>query len=581
MSNIKAWFWQDKTQRPSFYGVLILRQLIEGVTHDTIPVEIRGSACCGFHEIETKKPNPLPSIQNWLSASASNHPHSRVFAAESAATKDISRPESLYVIDCRNLCIEKVNAYSIDAEYAALSYVWGLVQQLTLTSKNQQILQRKGALHRDSVELPSTITDAMDFCLSIGIRYLWVDALCIVQDDEETKMMHINSMDNIYRRALVTIVAASGTDSNGGLPAFHYETFEAPQSICLRNYHFSVWRTNWSDYSPPKPRWRTRAWTFQEEVLSDRKIIFTRDRIFCTGPFQNLVYDYIIHDLIETVESKEPHFVQFTPGTSLVGSSPLPHVKFQEHLEQFLQRDISHNSDNLNAFTGIIRLFEPDIGRCWFGMPLRAFAYFSLFTVTQPRGWVPGFPTWSWACWKSTGSSSVWPNVFEVVSTVQFYRFDSTSLLVPLPFMDFGFKVVKPWELHLVPPPSSKELSRVTQPDIPNISRLHLLVFWAWELTFYVHMSSFRPGEWLVFKSKEDHEDDFIGCVDVESSMVPNPDRKYTFVLYAVNSNAKLKPVLVEKTGEVVRRSNICHEWKMSLGGWMALKPERKLIIMA
>jgi len=100
-------------------------------------------------------------------------------------------------------------------------------------------------------------------------------------------------MENIYRKAAFTIVGASGTDSNGGLPAFNYRTFKPPEFVCVRNLHFSEWKTNWSDYSPPKPRWTTRAWTFQEEILSTRKVIFSQDRIFCICPNDTLVYEYI------------------------------------------------------------------------------------------------------------------------------------------------------------------------------------------------------------------------------------------------------------------------------------------------
>jgi hypothetical protein len=52
----------------------------------------------------------------------------------------------------------------------------------------------------------------------IGERYLWVDSLCIVQDDPQEKHGQIANMDAIYGNAILTINAAAGQDANAGLP---------------------------------------------------------------------------------------------------------------------------------------------------------------------------------------------------------------------------------------------------------------------------------------------------------------------------------------------------------------------------
>jgi hypothetical protein len=65
--------------------------------------------------------------------------------------------------------------------------------------------------------IPRTILDAMRLVESLGERYLWVDSLCIIQDDEVFKYEEVNDMASIYVNACVTIVAARGKDSNFGL----------------------------------------------------------------------------------------------------------------------------------------------------------------------------------------------------------------------------------------------------------------------------------------------------------------------------------------------------------------------------
>jgi hypothetical protein len=65
--------------------------------------------------------------------------------------------------------------------------------------------------------IPRTILDAMRLVESLGERYLWVDLLCIIQDDEVFKHEEVNDMDSIYANACGTIVAAQGKNSNFGL----------------------------------------------------------------------------------------------------------------------------------------------------------------------------------------------------------------------------------------------------------------------------------------------------------------------------------------------------------------------------
>ncbi|RFU31821.1 hypothetical protein B7463_g4527, partial [Scytalidium lignicola] len=97
------------------------------------------------------------------------------------------------------------------AEYAALSYCWGKsVQPITTTSN---LLRHMHALPSS---LPKTVLDAIEVCQKINIRYLWVDSLCIVQDDESDKLNQIANMGSIYKNSTVTIVAASAVDATDG-----------------------------------------------------------------------------------------------------------------------------------------------------------------------------------------------------------------------------------------------------------------------------------------------------------------------------------------------------------------------------
>jgi len=96
--------------------------------------------------------------------------------------------------------------------YAALSYVWGAAPMLKPMRSNMQMLSQRGALGPSSTfspPVPLTIQDAITVCQNMGLRFLWVDALCIIQDSDKDKGQQIGAMDKIYGSASLTIVVSS------------------------------------------------------------------------------------------------------------------------------------------------------------------------------------------------------------------------------------------------------------------------------------------------------------------------------------------------------------------------------------
>jgi hypothetical protein len=119
------------------------------------------------------------------------------------------------VIDVATDCLVDVTS---TRNYAALSYVWGQTNDVRTTKASLSRFRKVGAFR--SIALPKTIRDAIDFTNALNIPYLWVDCLCIVQDDMESEGTRIEDMDTVYGNAVLTIVAASGTDAQAGLPGW-------------------------------------------------------------------------------------------------------------------------------------------------------------------------------------------------------------------------------------------------------------------------------------------------------------------------------------------------------------------------
>jgi hypothetical protein len=105
------------------------------------------------------------------------------------------------------------------AKYVALSYVWGRTSKprLTLTSDNEEALSRPKALEANQSKIPNTIWDAITVARKLGERYLWVDSLCLLQDDQRELQEYVAVMDLFYEMATFTIVAAGGEDAFAGL----------------------------------------------------------------------------------------------------------------------------------------------------------------------------------------------------------------------------------------------------------------------------------------------------------------------------------------------------------------------------
>ncbi|OCL10873.1 hypothetical protein AOQ84DRAFT_256171, partial [Glonium stellatum] len=150
-------------------------------------------------------------VQNWLQCCEKWHGT----VCNLGNFRPLEAVETIRVIDVKRGCLVHIPSSS---RYFALSYVWGTAKTLQTVEANVRKLEQEGAFSSCSNELPNTVRNVIKFVSQIGERHLWIDALCIVQDNPLEKMDLINQMDKIYQNAFLTIVAAAGRDANAGLP---------------------------------------------------------------------------------------------------------------------------------------------------------------------------------------------------------------------------------------------------------------------------------------------------------------------------------------------------------------------------
>ncbi|KAJ3130720.1 hypothetical protein HDU90_001834, partial [Geranomyces variabilis] len=209
--------------------------------------------------VAVDKSSPLARIKSWLDTCNGQHNHHCGGDEPNAATW---RPA--YLVDAIERCLVRSEP---EDRYLALSYVWapvsprrgGPTAAVQLLKSNIEAFEE--AL--PEADIPETILDAMYLAKKLGFRYLWVDQLCVVQDDEVDKDNHIRHAPYIFANAYLTIAAAYGDLHTGLLPISPRRQRDAKPAGSAKD-HTELLRQS---------KWNTRGWTLQE-LLYSRRIVF-------------------------------------------------------------------------------------------------------------------------------------------------------------------------------------------------------------------------------------------------------------------------------------------------------------------
>lgn len=161
-------------------------------------------------------------------------------------------------------------------KYTALSYCWGANQAEHFKTTKQTVARLFEGFSLE--ELPMTLQDAVWTTVKLGLRYLWVDALCIVQDDDYDKAHEISMMPSIYSQAVVNIAASRASGAGQGflglrdLAALGLQTRFVLPAMSFTGLNSTAYLSQ-AGGDPMEPL-EGRAWVLQERILSPRVLQF-------------------------------------------------------------------------------------------------------------------------------------------------------------------------------------------------------------------------------------------------------------------------------------------------------------------
>ncbi|KIW43955.1 uncharacterized protein PV06_05001 [Exophiala oligosperma] len=364
-------------------------------------------------------PGGLQQIKTWLGKCEQEH-------GQACGSTTSRLPKR--VIDVSDLSTLRLVETTKDSRgrYVALSYCWGKVQEFQTTTET---IQEKLDGFAPSA-LPQTLQDAATITNALGIEFLWVDSICILQDDQVDKMTQVNHMAEIYKHSTVTLSASKADDASKGflLDEANPDTglwknlvplafpLPEPTASCIddvfnkpRTVFGTIWlcdedRGMMESFRSPVDR---RGWCLQEKLLSSRLLSYGRWPTWkCAlsmqsdGGFHPLPRDTQHERRLSTLLLEHGHH----PSENPLGLHTAHQILqcWYKLVNEYTQREFSLKSDRLPAIGGIASEISRVLGMTYVAGLWQTNLLHDLMWTAKVKEWlnrVEGYagPSWSWA----------------------------------------------------------------------------------------------------------------------------------------------------------------------------------------
>lgn len=293
-------------------------------------------------------------------------------------------------------------------QYIALSHCWGKSNTFLTTRETLSDMKRGFQLE----QAPATFHDAIIMTRKLGVRYLWIDSLCIIQRDIEDWEIESSKMGEIYRNSYLTIAASRASDDEEGFLQSRIHTYSSLKVVSPSGTSAQIYLRHHKLYpNGDRNPLASRGWTLQESYLSPRMLNFFGDGLSwdCHGTLQS-----------EAIRSPTIYLNRYEPR-SIKGLSPYhrkkPYPRYRRQysghsfpvygswyrmIEEYSGRQLTFDSDKFPALSGLASIVASHsegnycAGIWWedaaYAICWQAKKYCSL---KKPDGYIA--PSWSWA----------------------------------------------------------------------------------------------------------------------------------------------------------------------------------------
>ncbi|KAK0724858.1 heterokaryon incompatibility protein-domain-containing protein [Lasiosphaeris hirsuta] len=303
--------------------------------------------------------------------------------------------QHLRVVDVGNV---KLVPLTESMDYVVLSYTWEAATERPLQRNFKDSWHDLGLQEVES-QLPQTIRDAIKFVRNFGKQYLWIDSLCIVQDDELDKRENYSVIDRIFANSALTICAVRSSFSDPmSTQGIGQHILDCGEKMSLMVHH------PLETYVQSSP-WSQGAWTCQDRLLSGRCLIFTESRVWFQCQEESMS-----EDIFESsFQGCSADWVQSPAQIWSDLKQSNAQLNFRGYIkcvESYTCRKLPREDHALRAFEGISHFLGAYFKTRFFsGLPSSYFDVAMLWTPASSGTALRTYqgqqvaPSWSWASW--------------------------------------------------------------------------------------------------------------------------------------------------------------------------------------
>lgn len=330
-------------------------------------------------------PDAFALLKRWLQACRQCHGACSTRLSGESIAESAAPPLPTRVLVISDGVVRLVDTEGLTGRYVTLSHCWGPSQKRPLRTTTDNYESHRHGIPWES--LPRTFQDAITVARETRFDYIWIDSLCIIQDDQRDWLLESGRMGPVYEMADLTISACHAPDSSQGLfvprtcrnPAVELPGFFGPLETAQGKVYASVRRETVQDTFPEYGPLNRRAWSTQEWLLSRRMVFYTNGTIMWS---------------CKSITERENGERCFNISRN---------TRWKTVVEHYSERLLTFPTDKLIALEGLRKEVQKKTGYTFAnGIWLESLPDQLLWHVTEQVHFSDavdplGLPTWTWA----------------------------------------------------------------------------------------------------------------------------------------------------------------------------------------